>query len=861
MDPLPIDESLPEILDALGRHRRLVLVAPPGAGKTTRLPPAVVRSGLLPASHPGIIVLQPRRVAARSTAARIGEEQGWALGEEVGYQVRLDRRVSARTRLIVETEGILNRQVLADPFLEGIGAVVLDEFHERSIHSDLALALLKEIRREVRPDLLLVVMSATLDAGPVASFLDDAPLVRVEGRAFPVEVEYRPSDRPASPEAVTPAIRDALGPAADRGHVLVFLPGMAEIRRVRAAAEPIVREAGAVLHVLHSSIPAEDQDRALRPSAARKVILATNIAETSLTIEGVTTVIDSGLARVAHHDSRRGFDRLELSRISVASATQRAGRAGRTAPGRCIRLWSPREDRGMEPFDRPEVHRVDLCSTVLTLHSWGVSDPSGFGWYDPPAADRLDAADRLLTMLGAVEAGRGTVTGLGRRMLDLPVHPRLARLLIASAAEGRAAEGATIAALLSEKDVVERGGATGPSAGPPRATQGRGASDLLGRMALLEEAERGRFGAGLRDRGIDAAAARQVARIRDDLIRLARRLGSGGGSPPTPGDEAESPLRWLLLAYPDRVVRRRGAEETGVMVGGRGVRLDRSSVVRDGELFLALDPRQERRRGTLELLVRLASLIRPEWLEELLPGLLRREVATRYDEERERVVGVTRLWYQDLLLKEDASRSIPAEEAAGVLASALRPRAAALFREDPAAAAWLARFALVREAVTELDWPEIGDDRLAEGLEALCRGKTRAEEVRQADKIGFLDGLLSYPLRRELAEGAPRTLTVPSGRQIALHYEPGAPPVLAVRLQELFGWTETPRLARGRVPVLLHLLGPNHRPVQITADLRSFWATTYHQVRKDLRARYPKHSWPEDPLKAEAIAGPRRRST
>ena len=385
MTSLPIDQSLPEILASLREHRRLVLVAPPGAGKTTRVPPALLRSSLLAPEHPGIIVLQPRRVAARATAARIADEQDWTLGEEVGYQVRFERKISARTRLRVQTEGILNRQLLADPFLETIGAVVLDEFHERSLHSDLALALLREIRRDVRPDLIIVVMSATLDAEPVARFLDDCPVVRVEGRTFPIELSYHPNSRPASPEAIEPLVREVLANRSAGGHVLVFLPGMAEIRRVQRAIESVAAAHGAVVVPLHGSLPPEDQDRALRPCVETKFILATNVAETSLTIEGVTTVIDSGLARIAHHDPQRGFDRLDLSRISQAAATQRAGRAGRTGPGRCLRLWSEREQRMLAPFEIAEVHRVDLCGAVLVLHSWGVRDTSQFAWYDSPA--------------------------------------------------------------------------------------------------------------------------------------------------------------------------------------------------------------------------------------------------------------------------------------------------------------------------------------------------------------------------------------------------------------------------------------------------------------------------------------------
>ena len=734
MTLLPIDQRLPEILANLREHRRLVLVAPPGAGKTTRVPPAMARSGLLAPDRPGLIVLQPRRVAARATAARIAEEQGWTLGDQVGYQVRFERRISARTILRIQTEGILNRQLLDDPFLEGIGAVVLDEFHERSLHADLALALLREIQRDVRPDLIIVVMSATLDVEPVARFLDDCPVVRVEGLGFPVDVSYHPSVRPASPEAIEPLVREFLANRSAAGHVLVFLPGMAEIRRIQKAIEPTAAHHGALVLPLHGLLPVEEQDRALRPCPQTKIILATNIAETSLTIDGVTTVIDSGLARIAHHDSQRGFDRLDLGRISQASAAQRAGRAGRTGPGRCLRLWSEREQRMLAPFELAEVHRVDLCGAVLTLHSWGVHDAGHFAWYDCPAPERLDAARRLLVSLGALESELHRITPLGRRMLELPVHPRLARLLIAAGREAMIRQGATLAALLSEKDLAIRESGTRPAATGRRRNSARGLSDLFSRIDCLAEAEAVRFAPSLRARGIDPAAARQAARVRDDLIRLAAKTTNTPGQFPRPADD-ETLLKWLILAYPDRVVRRRGSEDTGVMVGGRGVRLGRDSIVRDGELFLALDPREERRRGTLELQVSIASIVELAWLEELVPELLRRERATVFDPGRQRVVGVTRLWYQDLLLREDASQTVDPGVASATLAAALREQAALLFREDPAAATWLARFEFLSQAVPELEWPEIGESAFASMLEQLCQGRTRVDEIRQADKI------------------------------------------------------------------------------------------------------------------------------
>jgi len=864
MNPLPIDPALPEITETLRRARSLVLVAPPGSGKTTRVPPALLRAGLLSRENPAVVLLQPRRVAARAAAHRIAEENGWRLGEEVGYQIRFEKRVGPKTVLKVETEGVLNRQLVADPFLEGVGAVILDEFHERSLHTDLAIALLREVRETVRDDLLVVVMSATLDAGPVARFLGDCPVVTAEGRTYPVDVTYRPAVKPGAAETVAAAVEEALRGSDGSGHVLVFLPGVEEIRRAAARLEPLAHREGLLVLPLHGSLSGDEQDRALKPTDRRKVILATNIAETSLTIDGVTTVIDTGLARFASDDPARGLDRLELGRISRASAAQRAGRAGRTAPGRCVRLWSEREQRGMAESDPAEVARVDLASTVLTLHAWGATDPARFGWFEAPPSDRLDAAERLLGLLGALDADK-KITPLGRRLLSVPAHPRIARLLLAAAEAGYPREGAAMAALLSEKDIALTERSSGPGAASGPRAKGRGSSDLLERLDLLHEAESRRFAPGLRDQGVDPHAARRVAKARDDFARLARRLHGPGAPPDADGPDDATMLRWVLLAYPDRVVRRRGGEATGVMVGGRGVRLAPESVVRDDEFFLALDPREDRRGAgaALEAKVRLASAVRVEWLEELFPEAVRRDRTVRFDDERQRPVAVTSLWYRDLLLREDRNAKVEPSEASEALAAALTPRAAEFVREDEQAAAWLARLAFLRRAQPEAGWPALDEDdeALAGVVADACAGKRSVDDVRGVPLVPLLRSRLPHPLARALDEFAPEALAVPSGNRIRLTYEADRPPVLAVRLQELFGLAETPRVAGGRVPVLLHLLGPNYRPVQVTDDLKSFWATTYFQVRKDLRARYPRHSWPDDPLSARAESKGGRRSS
>lgn len=879
MQPLPIDAHLPDICAALSATRRLVLVAEPGAGKTTRIPPALLRAGGLSPEHPALVMLQPRRVAARAAAQRIADENGWQLGQEVGYQIRFEKKIGPATRLRVVTEGILTRQLVADPFLEGVGAVLLDEFHERSLHTDLALALLKEIQTTVRHDLMILIMSATLDAEPVAAYLHDAPILRVPGRTFPVTITHTPGQTTREnplPDRAARAVLDALSPApapglppepsAPAGDLLVFLPGAEEIRRTIKRLEPFAADRRLLLLPLHGALASDEQRLALQPAppGLRKVICATNIAETSLTIEGVTTVIDSGLARIASYDPRRGLDRLELQRISRASATQRAGRAGRTAPGRCIRLWNLAEDRFLKPFEIPEIQRVDLAATVLALHAWGKPDPRTFAWFDPPADETLAAAERLLTLLGAITAERaGTITPLGRQMLALPVHPRLARLLLAAAEGGLLQEGCTIAALLSEKDLVPLPARSPDSRQPAfgsadRVAQAASAGgDLWWRRELLSHAEAARFAPWLRNQGIDPHAARQIARTRDDLLRIARRLASRPAPPP---DQRDLLLFKLpLLAYPDRVVRRRPNDPTaGLMVGGSGIRQTAESQVRQGDFYVALDARHDPRNPAHEAAVRVASPIDPAWLQELFPQEIHRDRRVLYDAERDRVLPLCQTLYRDLVLEEDRHGIMQPEEAAAALVEAARAQLTQIFAAHPEAARLMQRIALLRQAMPEHPWPVLDEAQLASALQNVAQGKKSIAELREAPLAAALRSLLPYPLDRLLDEQAPETITVPSGSRIKIDYSSN-PPVLAVRLQELFGCTQTPRIAAGRVPLLLHLLSPAFRPVQVTHDLASFWRSAYFEVRKDLRIRYPKHAWPEDPLTAKPVAKGRPR--
>lgn len=845
MISLPIDDVIPELLASLRRSPQLVLVAPPGAGKTTRVPPAVLSSGLLKA--PDVIVLQPRRVAARAVASRIAEEHNWQLGMQVGYHVRFDRRIGKNTHLKILTEGILTRQLLDDPFLEGVGAVILDEFHERSIHADLTLAMLREIQQSVRPDLILIVMSATLDAQPVARYLGDAPVLHSAGRTFPVEISYAgTSDTPVTDRA-TNAVRNALARQTS-GDILVFLPGVEEIRRTQSAIQSIADNAGANVLPLHGTLPLEEQTRAVRPDpdGKQRVILSTNIAETSLTIQGVTTVIDSGLARVASFDADRGLDRLDLQMISKASAEQRAGRAGRVRPGECIRLWSAQQQHMLADFDEPEIRRVDLAGTILSLHAWGKPDVRGFGWYEAPKEEAIAAAEELLTMLGALD-GKGAITQLGQRMQALPLHPRLARLMVYAADHGLVESAAVIAAILSERDIFARIGPA-PTIGP---------SDLL----LRYDAVLGAKNIGM---PIDSRALNQVRRLADELTTLGNTLARNTKLKSSP-DEIDL-LKLPLLAYPDRVCRRRDGDiTTAIMIGGGGVKLARESVVammQNTPYFLALDARHDPRNRKSETLVRIASAIDAEWLRELFPQSVSHLHDVVYDAERQRVIPLERLCYGDLTLSEDMHGQLDSVRASQVLADALRPKAREIFSSDEHAAKLLARIEFLRRHLPDQPangWPELNDAQLGDILATLAPGKRSLEDIKRAGLADAIRGALEYPRDRLLDQHAPESIEVPTGNRIKLDYG-NDPPILAVRLQEMFGMTQTPRLAAGRVPVLLHLLGPNYRPVQITTDLASFWQNAYFEVRKDLRARYPKHSWPEDPLTAppQAKGRPRR---
>jgi ATP-dependent helicase HrpB len=838
-NPLPIDAVLPELVAALRANPSAVLKAPTGAGKTTRVPPALLDAGL--AGRGQVLMLEPRRLAARAAARRIAFERGAEVGGEVGWHVRFDRKASRATRILVVTEGLLVRYLQDDPFLSDVGALVFDEFHERSLHVDLALALARRVQQDGRPDLKIVVMSATLRTALLAEWLGGAPIVESAGRSFPVEVTYleREPDRFVDRE-VARGVEHAL--SRTDGDVLAFLPGVGEIRRTRDALADL---RGVRIHELYGDLAAEDQDAVLRPGDQRKVILATNVAETSITVEGVTAVVDSGLARRSRFDPGVGLDRLELVRISRSSADQRSGRAGRTRSGIALRLWTEGVQRSLADEDEPEIRRVDLAGPALQLLAFGERDPRAFPWFEAPPAAALDSALALLARLGALDA-RG-ITEIGRILARLGAAPRLARLLLEGHRLGCLGDAAIAAAMLQERDPFVRH--------PSQRGARRSDSDVVDRVRALRAFARGASSPSAPGE-VNASAARFVLRAAESLQREAVRAL---GEPLRDDHDEESMLRALLAAWPDRLARQREpGSRRAVMEGGRGVRLADESGVVDHELFVCVDLDGGERGDRAEALVRQASVVDREWLD---PALSRVESGVRFDATTGRVRALRRTTWNGLVLDEVETGAASEDEVARALAEAAgQDLARFLPLEAPETAAFLGRIRSLRAWIPELRLPAFDDDGLRALLPEFARGCRSLAELKRKDLATFLADQLPWDQRRALDEAAPERLAVPSGSQIRLAYEPGRAPVLAARIQELFGLAETPRVARGRVRVVVHLLAPNGRPQQVTDDLASFWNGAYFEVRKELRTRYPRHSWPEDPWNAPPEKRPRRRS-
>lgn len=842
MISLPIDAALPALRHALENRHEAVLEAPPGAGKTTRVPLALLNEPWLAGQT--IVMLEPRRLAARAATERLASELGEKVGETVGYRIRLDSKVGPNTRIEVVTEGILTRRLQADPALEGVGLLIFDEFHERSLDADLALALSLNGRELLRddPPLKILLMSATLEGERLSRLLDDAPVISSEGRMYPVDIRW---GRPSQPgEFIEPRVVDSVLQAlADQpGSVLVFLPGQAEIRRVhQRLQESLAERPGILLCPLHGELDLNAQRAAIDPApqGLRKVVLATNIAETSLTIDGVRVVIDAGLARVPRFDPGSGMTRLDTQRISRASATQRAGRAGRLEPGVCYRLWSEAQHDQLAAHGSAEILQADLAGLALQLGRWGVA-PDQLRWLDQPPAAAFSQAQDLLARLGAFKLGsRDNLSEHGQAMAELPAHPRIAHLLLRGQDLGLAAMACDVAALLGERDIQRAGGA-----------------DLHDRLALISgDSKASRGGQG----GVQRA--RQLARQYRGLLR-----GKAGAAVADP----EHP-RWLgallALAYPDRVAqqRREGGAEYRLANGRAALFAEADALMKCPWLVIAdLGSRQ----GQREERIYLAAEFDPALLDDVLAEQVERVDILDWD-EREQVLRAERQTkVGELVLSREPLPGLDDDARARALLGLVRRKGLNLLSWTPELRQWQARIALLRQLDLEKDghseWPDLGDEALLASLEHWLQpylGKvSRLSHFAALDLPSILRNLLPWPLPQRLDDWAPAHLAVPSGSSIRLDYSEN-PPILAVRLQELFGLADTPRIAQGRQQVKLHLLSPARRPVQVTQDLANFWRTTYAEVKKDLKGRYPKHYWPDDPLVAEATARAKPRGT
>jgi ATP-dependent helicase HrpB len=830
--PLPIDDALPRLTAALAANNAAVLVAPPGAGKTTRVPLVLLEEPW--AKDKKILVLEPRRLAARAAAARMASTLGEQVGDTVGLRVRFGSKVSKRTRIEVITEGVFTRLVLDDPSLDGVAAVLFDEFHERSLDADLGLALARDVQQGLREDLKILVMSATLDGARVAALLGGAPVVESEGRAFAVETRYLGRDpRERIESQVAEAVQRAL--RAEQGSLLVFLPGAAEIRRTETLLKERVTDNNVDIVALFGALAAREQDRAISsaPAGRRKVVLATSIAETSLTIEGVRVVIDSGLSRVPRYEPDVGLTRLETVRVSRAAADQRRGRAGRTEPGVCYRLWDEPQTVSFEPYTRPEILSADLSSLVLDLAQWGASDPGKLAFLDPPPPAALSEAKALLSELGAIDA-QGRITEEGRKLRALPLPPRLARMVVDAATEAAGAQGAAIAAVLTER--------------------GLGGDDVDLRHRLDQFR---------RDRSRRAEDARAMVKRWVSSLQLSpggrgrpseARAGEGDGDQSTP-----SPGSLLALAYPDRVAKNRGGGSGGfLLANGRGGAVDTTSPLAR-EPFLAV---AELTGAAAASRIILAAPIALDEIEARFAGKIEDREAVSFDAasaslraRRSRRLGA-------LVLSEQIKAVESGADSARLLAEGIAALGIGMLPWSKAQLQLRDRVQFLRRAEGE-DWPDLSDGALAraaaEWLAPFLSGKTALSQIGADDLSAALDALLPWSLRKRLDTEAPTHFTAPTGSAVPIDYTAEQGPTVSIRVQELFGLAQHPAIAGGRIPLVIELLSPAHRPVQVTRDLPGFWRGSYKDVKTEMRGRYPKHPWPDDPLHAPATRRAKRR--
>lgn len=844
---LPVDELLEPLARLLESERAVVIEAPPGAGKTTRVPRALLEARLAPGRQ--IWVTEPRRLAARLAAGFVARELGTALGGRVGYSVRFEERSSAETRLWFVTEGVLLRRLLGREGGRGLGVVVLDEFHERHVSTDLLLMLLAR-RLDADPELRLVVMSATLDADAVSRHLGGCPRLRCEGRLYPLTIrhETREDDRPLHlrvSSAVKQLVREQ-----PRGDLLVFLPGAAEIRDASHQLEGFAREQGLELHALHGELPLEAQAQAIAPSPRRKLVLSTNVAESSVTVEGVTIVIDSGLARVAEHSPWTGRQSLELRPIAQASAIQRAGRAGRTQPGHVLRLYTEANFRARPAQEKPEIQRLDLAEPLLALYGAGLV-PGERDWLDAPGANMIESAQQLLERLSLVRGEQ--LTPLGRRALALPLSPRLARVVLEGERLGVADRACLAAALLADRDIRLSTGAVPRSGGGVLGCEGD--LDLLIELYLQAQADRFHDGA-LRRLGLHGG---RVATVRQSYQQLRRELGARRGHAPADANEERRLLALALLSgFPDRVARRRkpGARDLILATGHVAQQAD-ESVAKNAGLLLALDAedrshapttlaRGEKRAPRHGIRVRIAEPIDAEWLLDHAADQLSEKEELRWDEAKERVQLESSLCWGAVVLDQTERAAPPGEATAALLERAALARQASLFSKQDDLDVLLGRCALLAETRTGSAFERIASSGPRELIALACRDKSSLAELRDVDVRELVLAELDPAERTQLDRDAPEQITLDAGRRVRVYYAKGQPPWIESRLQDFFGMKDGPRIAGGRVALTLHLLAPNQRAVQVTSDLAGFWERHYPSVRKELSRRYPRHAWPED---------------
>jgi ATP-dependent helicase HrpB len=841
--PLPIYEIECEIISCLENDRRLILSAPTGSGKSTQVPQMLLKHGLLGGGQ--VVILQPRRLAARLLAARVASELGVRLGDEVGYQIRFENVTSPKTRIRFVTEGVLLRQMINDPQLPGVSALIFDEFHERHLYGDITLARSLDLQEQHRPDLLLAVMSATLNAGELEKYLSPCATLSSQGRMFPVETEYLPHRLGANGPPVWELAAEEFSRFAGNGgagDVLVFMPGGFEISQTIEAIRHTSEAKGYVLLPLHGELPPRDQDAAVARYERPKVVVATNVAETSITIDGVRLVIDSGLARMARYDANRGINTLLIERISQANADQRTGRAGRTAPGKCVRLWSRPEHDERAPHELPEIKRLDLAEIVLTLKAADVDDLRKFRWLEKPDEISLAHAEELLEDLGAVGHDK-KITGIGRKMLAFPLHPRYARMLLAAQEFGCVRQACLVAALTQGRDLLLRHCGREVESTREDLLGEKASSDFWILMRAWNYAANNQFRLdACRKLGIHAVTARQVGPLLEQFLRIAKDEGLDT-QPREVKDEALQ--KCILTGFSDRVARRldQGTLRSELVHGRRGV-LARESVVQHSPLFVAAEVREiETRDKEMNTILSLATAIETGWLRELFPDDLKSDLHVQFDAQQKRVLAAELLRFRGLALAARRIDPPPAGAAAKILADEIIAGRLLLPKWDHDVGQWLARLNLLCAHCPELQLPKISDDDKKHLIEQLCHGAVSYKDIKEREVKPVVMSWLSQAQRDLLDKHAPERLTLPNGRTPKINYEDGKTPFISLRIQELYDVNQTPKIAMNRVPVVVHILTPGMKPVQVTQDLANFWREHYPKIKSELERKYPKHLW------------------